>query len=144
MSAGIVFPGMRPSGHADLGKFIVTDPCARRLRRVADDVLGYPLMDWYREAESNYSEYSQVAFLITCFALAERACVHLDAEPAACAGPSFGGKAALAYAGVLSFSDVTLLVSQLARCEEEYFRGEHQDVVTQSVARTPEPECGRS
>jgi [acyl-carrier-protein] S-malonyltransferase len=32
------------------------------------------------------------------------------------------------------------LVARLARCEQDYFRGAHTDVVTQSVARTPEPE----
>jgi [acyl-carrier-protein] S-malonyltransferase len=118
---------------------MATDPYARRLRRTADDVLGYPLMDLYRQAGADYSEYSQLAFLITCLALIEQAAGLLDASPAACTGPSFGGKAAVAYAGVLSFSEAILLTARLARCEEEYFRTEHQDVITQSVARTPEP-----
>jgi [acyl-carrier-protein] S-malonyltransferase len=125
------------SGYADLGKFMVTNPCARRLRRVADDVLGYSLMDLYRQAETDYSEYSQVAFLISCLALAEQAGDAFDTEPVACAGPSFGGKAAVTYAGALSFSEMVLLVARLVRCEEQYFRAEHQDVVTQSIARTP-------
>jgi [acyl-carrier-protein] S-malonyltransferase len=139
VSTGIVFPGMGPSGYADLGKFMVTDPHARRLRRAADGVLGYHLMDLYRTAGPDYSEYSQVAFLITCLALAERARAALCAEPVAVAGPSFGGKVALAYCGVLPFAETVLLTVRLARCEEEYFRAEHRDVVTQSVARTPGP-----
>jgi [acyl-carrier-protein] S-malonyltransferase len=118
---------------------MATDPCARRLRRTADEVLGYPLMDLYRKAGADYSEYSQVAFLITCLAVMEQAAALLDAEPAACVGPSFGGKAAVAYARVLPFSEAVLLTARLARCEEEYFRTEHRDVVTQSVARTPGP-----
>src|SRR5450755_1077876 len=128
-----------PSSYVSLGKFMATDPYARRLRRTADDVLGYPLMDLYRQAGADYSEYSQLAFLITCLALIEQAAGLLDASPAACTGPSFGGKAAVAYAGVLSFSEAILLTARLARCEEEYFRTEHQDVITQSVARTPGP-----
>jgi [acyl-carrier-protein] S-malonyltransferase len=140
MSAGIVFPGMGPSRYADLAKFIVTDPRARRLRRTVDDVLGYPLMDLYKEAGSDYSEYSQVAFLISCLALAERAGEKIDTEPEVCTGPSFGGKAAIAYSGSLSIAETILLVARLARCEEDYFRGAHTDVITQSVARTPEPE----
>lgn len=134
-----MFPGMGPSGYADLGKFIVTDPRARQLRRAADRVLGYHLMDLYRAAGPDYSEYSQVAFLITCLALADRAGHGLAADPVAVAGPSFGGKVALAYCGVLPFAETVLLTVRLARCEEEYFRSEHRDVVTQSVARTPEP-----
>lgn len=143
MSEGIVFPGMGPSSYADLGKFMVADPCARRLRRVADDVLGYSLMDLYREVSTDYSEYSQIAFLISCLALIDQANDTLDIEPAACTGPSFGGKVAVAYSGALSLSETILLTARLARCEEEYFRAEHQDVVTQSIARTPGPALRR-
>lgn len=140
MNTGIVFPGMGPeSGYADLGKFMMTSPWARRLRKAADDVLGYSLMGHYREAGADYSEYSQVAFLISCLALIEQASDTFDTEPVACAGPSFGGKAALAYSGALPFAETILLTARLSRCEEEYFRTEYQDVVTQSIARTPGP-----
>jgi [acyl-carrier-protein] S-malonyltransferase len=118
---------------------MVTDPGARRLRRAADNILGYSLMDLYRAAGPDYSEYSQIVFLISCLALTQQASDILDAEPIACTGPSFGEKAAVAYSGVLPFSEAILLTARLARCEEEYFRTEHQDVVTQSVARTPGP-----
>jgi [acyl-carrier-protein] S-malonyltransferase len=139
VNTGIVFPGMGPSGYDNLGKFMVTSPYARRLRRTADAVLGYSLMDVYRASTADYSEYCQVAFLISCLALIEQAADALDTEPTVCAGPSFGGKTAVAYSGALSFSEAVLLVARIARCEEEYFRAQHQDVVTQSVARMPEP-----
>jgi [acyl-carrier-protein] S-malonyltransferase len=127
------------SGYRDLGKFIVTDPRARRLRRAADEILGYPLLDLYRGADADYSEYAQVAFLIACLALIEQASDTFDTEPVACTGPSFGGKAAVAYSGALPFAETVLLTARLSRCEEEYFRTEHRDVVTQSIARTPGP-----
>lgn len=130
---------MGPLGYDDLGRFIATNPYARGLRRTADAVLGYPLMDLYRAAGSDYSEYAQIAFLISCLALTELARDTLDAEPVACAGPSFGGKAAIAYSGVLPAGEAILLAARLARCEEEYFATQHQDVITQSVARTPGP-----
>jgi [acyl-carrier-protein] S-malonyltransferase len=139
LNTGIVFPGMGPSDYGDLGRFIATSPHARKLRRTADAVLGYPLMDRYRAAGSDYSEYSQIAFLISCLALIEQASSTLDAEPVACAGPSFGGKAAVAYSAALPVDEVIMLVARLARCEEEYFATEHEDVVTQSIARTPGP-----
>jgi [acyl-carrier-protein] S-malonyltransferase len=135
--AGMIFPGMGPTGYADLGKFIVTDRHARRLRRIADDVLGYPLLDRYRDAEADYSEHSQIAFLISCLALLEQAAEVLDSEMVACAGASFGAKTAAVYAGSLPFEEAVLLTVRLARCEEEYFRVHHQDVLTQSVARLP-------
>jgi [acyl-carrier-protein] S-malonyltransferase len=134
----LVFPGMSPSGYPDLAKFIMVSPRARRLREAADRVLGYPLMDKYRTAGEGYSEFSQVAFLISCFALAEWAQEELGIEPDLCSGASFGEKVAIAYAGSLSFSDTVRLTVQLARCEEAYFSLEYRDVITQSVARTPE------
>lgn len=130
---------MGPWGYGDLGKFIAVNPYARKLRRVADDVLGYRLIDEYRVAESDYSECSQVAFLISCLALIEQAGDRLEAEPVACAGPSFGGKTAIAYSEALPPAETILLTARLARCEEEYFKTEYQDVVTQSIARTPGP-----
>lgn len=139
MNTGIVFPGMGPAGYAELGKFMATDPGARRLRRTADEVLGYSLMDRYRDAGADYSEYSQVAFLICCLALSEHADELAGSKPLACAGPSFGAKTAIAYSGALSFGETVLLTARLARCEEEYFLTEYQDVITQSVARTPWP-----
>lgn len=139
VKTGIVFPGMGPWGYDDLGKFMATSPHARKLRRAADAVLGYPLMDRYRAAGADYSEYSQIAFLISCLALIEQASDTLDNEPAACAGPSFGGKAAIAYSGALPADEAIMLAARLARCEEEYFATEHEDVVTQSIARTPGP-----
>jgi [acyl-carrier-protein] S-malonyltransferase len=139
MSTGIIFPGMGPWGYGDLGKFMAANPHARRLRRTADAVLGYPLMDAYRTAKSDYSECSQIAFLISCLALIEQARDTLDSQPVACTGPSFGSKVAIAYSGVLPIEDAILLALRLARCEEEYFAVEHEDVVTQSIARTPGP-----
>jgi [acyl-carrier-protein] S-malonyltransferase len=137
--SALVFPGMGPASHADLGRYIMTSPAARRLRRIADDVLGYPLMDRFRSAGDSYSESSQVAFLISCVALAQWAESELGIAPVACTGPSFGEKSAVAYAGSLDFAETVRLTVRLARCEEEYFRAEYTDVVTQSVARTPEP-----
>jgi [acyl-carrier-protein] S-malonyltransferase len=135
----LVFPGMTPSGYGDLAKFMMVSPRARRLREIADGVLDYPLMDEYRKAGEGYSEFSQVAFLISCFALAEWAQEELGIEPDLCAGASFGEKVAMAFAGSLTFSDTVRLTVQLARCEEEYFRLEYQDVVTQSVGRIAAP-----
>jgi [acyl-carrier-protein] S-malonyltransferase len=104
----------------------------------ADDILGYSLLDRFRDADADYSEYAQVAFLITCLAMARWAEQTLGARPEVCTGPSFGGKAAAAYSGAVSFSEAVLLTARLARSEEEYFAREHQDVVTQSFVRMPE------
>jgi [acyl-carrier-protein] S-malonyltransferase len=129
----IAFPGMGPSTFADLARFLVVNADARRLTRQAGEVLGYRLLDRFRESPDGPSEYADVAFLITCLALA--AWAETDAE--ICAGASFGTKAAAVHSGVLTFPDAVLMTARMARCERRYFAAQHGDLVTQSFARVP-------
>lgn len=135
METAIVFPGMGPSRFQDVAKFLLINPVARRLTAEADAVLGYSLFDRYRDADEDYSEYAQVAFLVTCVALAEWARETGAADGQVCAGPSFGGKAAAVHSGALGFADAVRVTAGLVRCEEEYFSREHTDVVTHSFTR---------
>ncbi|MFD5424742.1 ACP S-malonyltransferase [Streptomyces sp. NPDC127084] len=137
--SAIVFPGMGAMTFADVGRFMVANPYARRLVAIADEVLGYSLIDGYRQSEHDYSEAAQVAFLVNCLALAEWAEAELGITPDYCAGPSFGGKAVAAYAGCLPYSDAVLMTARLAACQDAYFAEHHTDVVTHSFVRTPEP-----
>jgi [acyl-carrier-protein] S-malonyltransferase len=131
----IVFPGMGPGRFADVAKFMLINRYARKLVAVADECLGYSLMDRFREGEGDYSEYAQVAFFVNCLALAEWARGELGIRPDACTGPSFGGKPASVFAGSLSVEDGVRMTARLARCTEEYFAAEHRDVVTHSFVR---------
>src|SRR5437868_12751036 len=90
----LIFPGMGPSSFAAVGKFMVLDPYVRRLLPIADAALGYSLLDRFYESEEEYSEYTQVAFLVNSLALAHRAEEELGMRPDYCVGPSFGQKAA--------------------------------------------------
>ncbi len=137
-----VFPGMGPSSFADVGRFMVINPFARRLVAVADERLGYSLVDRFRETEGDYSEFAQVAFLVNCVALAQWARHALGLEPEVCTGPSFGEKAVAAYTGALSLSDAVWMTASLARCMEDYFSREHRDVVTHSFVRAPADRLG--
>lgn len=134
----IVFPGMSAQKYADVARFMLTNPIARRLRKEADDALGYSLADEYRDAGEDYAESAQAAFLLNCTALAHWAVREFGIDPVACAGPSFGAKAAACFSGALPFAETVRLTVELARCEQDYFRREHTDVVTQSFVRTPE------
>ncbi|MET9251978.1 acyltransferase domain-containing protein [Nonomuraea sp. NPDC003709] len=135
----MVFPGMGPVQFADVAEFMRGDPAARRLIAAADDVLGYSLVDRFQESRNDYSEAAQVAFMVNCVALADWAERTLGVEPVVCVGPSFGGKAAAAYSGALSFEDAVRMTAGLARCTDDYFAHEHRDIVTHSFVRTPEP-----
>ena len=136
----LVFPGMGPVPFADVGRFMVAHPVARELVAVADDALGYSLVDAFRRSEGDYSEAAQVAFFVNCLASAYWAVEHLDVTPDIVAGPSFGEKAALAYTGALELPDAVRLTAEIARCLESYFAAHHKDIVTLSFVRAPSEE----
>ncbi|WP_238412056.1 ACP S-malonyltransferase [Saccharothrix deserti] len=124
---------MGPVRFQDVARLMVVNPFARELTGRADEVLGYSLFDRYEVEEGDYSEAAQVAFLVTCLALAQWS----GQEAELCAGASFGGKAAAVYSGALGFEDAVRVTVGMARCEREYFALHHSDVVTESFARTP-------
>ncbi|MFE8949561.1 ACP S-malonyltransferase [Streptomyces sp. NPDC007856] len=134
----IVFPGMGPSKFAEVGKFLLLDPFARARLAEADQALGTSVFDNFREQTDDYSEFSQVAFLVNSMAMADRAEETLGVVPDICVGPSFGQKAAATYVGSLPFAEVVRLTAELARLEEDFFGREYTDVVTHSFVRTPE------
>ncbi|KUJ66798.1 ACP S-malonyltransferase [Streptomyces albus subsp. albus] len=133
----IVFPGMGPSGFAEVGRFLMLDPFARKRLAEADEALGYSVFDRLREAEGDYSEATQIAFLVNSMASADRAVAELGIVPEICVGPSFGQKAATAFVGSLPFPELVRLTAEMARCEITYFAEEYQDAVTHTFFRTP-------
>ncbi|MEU9603347.1 ACP S-malonyltransferase [Streptomyces sp. NPDC048057] len=135
-ATAVVFPGMAPSNHAAVGGFMATDPHARRRLRGADDVLGYRLLDRFRD-DGDRGEYTQLAFFVNCLALADRATDVLGLTADICVGPSFGQLAAAAHTGAVTFEDAVLMVARMARCEERYFSQQHGELVTRFFFRTP-------
>ncbi|MFB7917433.1 ACP S-malonyltransferase [Streptomyces sp. NPDC056061] len=134
----IVFPGMGPSAFAEVGRFLVLDPFARRRLAEADEALGYSVFDRLRESQDDYSEATQIAFLVNSMAAADRAVEELGITPDICVGPSFGQKAATAFVGSLPFPELVRLTAEMARCELAYFAEEYQDAVTHTFFRTPQ------
>ncbi|MFK0259596.1 ACP S-malonyltransferase [Streptomyces sp. NPDC090445] len=134
----IAFPGMGPASFAEIGRFLLLDPYGRARLAEADEALGYSVFDRFRDSEDDYSVYSQLVFLVASMAMADRAVDTLGVSPTVCAGPSFGQKATAAFVGSLSFPDVVRLTADLAACEEDYFSGVYEDVVTHCFVRTPQ------
>ncbi|WP_033289414.1 acyltransferase domain-containing protein [Amycolatopsis jejuensis] len=138
-----LFPGMAAAEFGDLGRFLVLDRYVRRWLRAADDALGAPLLPAFRaesaeSAESaDYGPFSQVAFLVSSLALAERAESEYGMRPDVCVGPSLGQRAAAVYSGAVGFAEAVRLTVGWARCEEEYFAAEPDDFVTQCFVRVP-------
>lgn len=136
----MVFPGMGRFDFSTAGRFLVLDPYARERLKIADEVLGFSVLERFHAAGADYSVYSQLAFLVSSLAAADRAEQRFGIRPDICVGASFGQKSAAAYAGSLDFADALRLTLESARCEEDYFRDEYTDVVTHSVYRVPDEE----
>jgi [acyl-carrier-protein] S-malonyltransferase len=137
LATAMVFPGMSPARFADVGRFMLINPHARKLAAAAGARLGYPLIERFRDDEGEYSHAAQVAFMVNCLALAEWAGEELGIEPQVCTGPSFGEKPLSAFSGALPFEEAVWMTAELARCMDEFFDTEYRDVVTHSFVRTP-------
>ncbi|RLV10401.1 ACP S-malonyltransferase [Streptomyces griseocarneus] len=137
-TTALVFPGMGPSSFSEVGKFLVLDPYARKRLAEADEALGYSVFDRLRDSEDDYSEATQIAFLVNSMASADRAVEELGIDPDIVVGPSFGQKAATAFVGSLPFPELVRLTAEMARHEIAYFTEEYQDAVTHTFFRTPQ------
>lgn len=137
-ATAVVFPGMGASSFADVGRFMVLDKYVRPRLAVADEVLGESLLAGLRTAAGDYTTFAQVAFLVNSLALADRAEQELGLSPDFCTGPSLGHRAATVFAGSLDFADAVRLTVELARCEEDYFAAEPDDLVTHCYIRVPD------
>lgn len=136
-STAFVFPGMGPTKTAEAVAFMRDDPVARELFARASEVVGYPVAERFAETEGDYDEAAQVAFLVNCLALASWAERERGLTPELCVGPSFGGKAAAAYAQALGFEAAVLMTAEIARHTEAYFAEAHPGIVTHSFVRVP-------
>jgi [acyl-carrier-protein] S-malonyltransferase len=132
----VVFPGISPVAYRSTAKFLLIDRLARELTAEADEVLGYHLIDAYRDCAGEYAEPARIAFLVSCLALGQSVARQFGAEPGICTGPSFGGTPAAVHSGALGFADAVTLTARWGQHAEQYFAQRHQDVVTQSFART--------
>ena len=136
--SALVFPGMGPAPFAEVGKFMLVNPFARKLLAEADDTLGHSLFDRFRQAEGDYSVPAQIAFFVNCLALADWAETEFGLRPGYVTGPSFGGKATAVRCGALSFADGVRLTERFAHCLDAFFADDYpEQVATQSFARTP-------
>ncbi|RDI31649.1 ACP S-malonyltransferase [Lentzea flaviverrucosa] len=134
----VVFPGMGPSKFDDVGRFMTVSPFARRRLAEANAALGCSLLDELRTGPDEYNAAQQIGFLVNSVAMADWMEKSLGFRPDMCVGSSFGERAAVAYSGAMPFAEVVRLTAELARCELDYFREEHRDLVSQLVVRTPQ------
>jgi [acyl-carrier-protein] S-malonyltransferase len=139
MKTAMIFPGMGPGRLEHAVKYMLVNPTGRDLLASADKVLGYSLIDRYLESHGDYGTAAQVLFMVHCLALARSAS---QVQPDFVTGPSFGGRAAAAHTGVLTFEEAVWMTARLAEVMSAYFAAVHTDVVTHSVVRVSEEDLG--
>ncbi|MEV6296501.1 ACP S-malonyltransferase [Streptomyces sp. NPDC051896] len=113
---------------------------ARALVAEASDILGYHLLDRYKEEDGRFTASSRVSFLVGCLALARDAELRSELRPDVVVGPSFGGMPAAAYAGAVGFADAVRMTAGWGDRVDRYFAEHYSDTVSQSCARLPEEE----
>ncbi|WP_406692040.1 hypothetical protein REH65_08660 [Saccharopolyspora sp. ID03-671] len=117
----LYFPGLVPTKFSAIEDFLRTSDHARARIEVADDVLGYSLLDAYAEAEVYDWEVYESGFLVLTLALADWALDHVELDPVLCGGQSFGAIIAAVFSGALSYEDGLRLVRASAAVELDYF-----------------------
>lgn len=121
MSDALFFPGLMPTRYTAVRDFVTTDPFALRRLDEAEEVLGYPVMERYRDASIYDWEVFETGFMAITLALADWAEEHLGLRPSVCGGQSFGAFMAAVYAGALSYADSLLLLRRSVVVERRYF-----------------------
>lgn len=117
----VYFPGLVPTPFAALAAFLTGHEHARQLLPVADEVLGYHLLDRGRDADIYDWEVFETAHVLVGLALARGVEADTGSRPIACGGQSFGAITAAVHAGVINVPDAVRLIMASTREEIDYF-----------------------
>ncbi|WP_051836141.1 ACP S-malonyltransferase [Streptomyces sp. NRRL WC-3742] len=121
MSVALFFPGLIPTRYDAVAEFVARDQRARRYFAQADEVLGYRLIEAYRDAAIYDWEVYEAGFMAVTLALAEWAEREYGVAPSVCGGQSFGAFMATVRAGVLSYPESLELIRRSVVVERDYF-----------------------
>ena len=117
----VYFPGLVPTPFAALAAFLTGNEDAQRLLPVADETLGYRLLDRGREADIYDWEIFETAHVLVGLALAQGIERATGTRPVAGGGQSFGAITAAVQAGVIDLADAVRLIATSTRVEIDYF-----------------------
>lgn len=127
---GLVLPGLAPSSYQEVESFIKTNPFAIQRFKKASEVLGYSLIDAFREAkvEENQEVY-EVCFLANSISLLDHYYNHYNCQPDFAVGVSFGGMSAAVQTNTLAYDEAVWLTHEAAKQAKAFFKqmdGEYQ------------------
>ncbi|MEG3631895.1 ACP S-malonyltransferase [Streptomyces poriticola] len=128
MSLVLFFPGLTPTRYDAIGDFVTTHRHAARRFAEADEVLGYSLVEAYRNASIYDWEVYQSGYMALTLALADWAEEHYGERPELCGGQSYGAVMAAVRAGALSYPDALRLMVRSVRVEQDYFSSQPEPI----------------
>ncbi len=123
MPDALYFPGLVPSASSSVEEFMRRNEFVQRRLRVADEVLGYSLLDAYAKAEIYDWEVFETGFMVLTLALADWTMENLDIDPVLCGGQSFGAIVAAVFTGALDYPDAIEFIRASTAVETDYFNG---------------------
>ncbi|MCR3719511.1 MULTISPECIES: hypothetical protein [Prauserella salsuginis group] len=124
MSDAMYFPGLVPTKFSAVETFLRENEFAQKRIRVADEVVGYPVLEAYEKADVYDWEVFEVGFMALTLALADWTTANLGLRPVVSGGQSFGALAAAVHTGSLSYEDVLTLVQRSTKVEVDYFESQ--------------------
>ncbi|CAM4057010.1 hypothetical protein BAMA_00585 [Bacillus manliponensis] len=127
---GLVLPGLAPSHYQEVESFIKNSPFAIQRFKEASEVLGYSLVDAFKEAEVDEApEVYEVCFLANSIALLDHYYNHYNCQPDFAIGVSFGGMSAAVQTNTLAYDEAVWLTHEAAKQAKAFFKqmdGEYQ------------------
>lgn len=119
---GMLFPGIAPSTYEDVEEFLNHSEYAKNRFTEASEVIGYPLIEAFKESGELDYEIKECAFLANTIALMDHYNEVYNLKPDVIISPSFGGLAAAIKSGSLTYSEAVGLTYDAAKIAGDYYQ----------------------
>lgn len=117
----ILLPGLAPSSYSEVKDFIHYSPFAIKRFQEASDVIGYSLIDAFKEAGDRDYEVYESAFLANSIALLDHFKEKYGIEPNVAIGPSFGVLGAAVYTKSLTYEESMWLTHESGKVSKDFY-----------------------
>lgn len=133
----VVFPGLSDFHYGVVNEFIEKSRFAQARFDEASQILGFSLLDRFKQENQSYTEISQCANFTSTIALLDSVRDLLPSPPNYCIGGSFGGIAVAVFVESLTFKDALLLTYHSSLEEQAYNHKTSEKYVTHFFYRYP-------
>lgn len=117
----ILFPGLAPTSFQDTQKYIERSEFAKKRFTQASDVIGYSLIEAFKESKEEDYEIRESAYLALCVSLLDHFYDHFTISPDNIVAPSFGGLVATVQTEALSFKEALWLTHESAKIAKDFY-----------------------